>query len=93
MNNFSSEEILELLKLRAESSAFKAWDKPLKSYDYFISCIWLKALWSSWYYTGVIDGAIMLNSLNYIDKDNLAEYQCLLHHFCINSEVVNAHIS
>jgi hypothetical protein len=86
MNKFTGGQMLELLKLRAEQNAFEVWGKPLDFYNYFVSDIWLKTIWTRWYYNGVVDGASMFNQLNKIEENNLAEYQCLCYHFCIKNE-------
>jgi hypothetical protein len=80
----TGKQILDILKIRIEDETFKIWDRPNR--EAFVKYIWMKAAWSEWFCHGYISGAIEVKRLERMAKENLGEFQCLLHHYCLLEE-------
>lgn len=85
MTELTGKQILELLKNESERKCFNFWERPIDSYPYFLRNVWLKLTWTQWFNVGFIEGAATLRAILNAQESNSAEYQCLQHHFCIES--------
>jgi hypothetical protein len=86
MSKFTGPEVLEILKMCAESEAFNSWRNGAAPRDLFYNLVWLKSSWTLWFYDGVIKGATFMLNIRHHESQNTAEYQCLQHHFCLKRE-------
>lgn len=88
MDKLSGAQILAVLKMRAESSAFKGWNSTCNPLNHglFMAHVWLHTQWTQWFWNGYIDGALTMYNILNQEKVNSPEYQCLQHHFCLINE-------